>query len=130
MAMLLLLVGPWLGGAKGPNAHSHYVVDTTAAGQGPVFDGVGAISGGGGETVLLPYYPAQQRAEIQQVLAAVKVDLCRWKALFSSTIYCRSRGITHGLADRFWGHLRLCHNDLHGIVLLLCLLLPSSIFFA
>ena len=77
-----------------------------------------------------PQRKAQQRAEIQQVLAAVKVDLCRWKALFSSTNDCRPRGITHGLADRFWGHLRLCHNDLHGIVLLLCLLLPSSIFFA
>eukprot|EP01046_Picozoa_sp_COSAG06_P003088 COSAG06_NODE_116_length_23262_cov_47.854034_2_plen_548_part_00 len=43
-------------------AASSYAVDALAA--GPRFDGVGAISGGGGETVLLPAYPAKQRAEV------------------------------------------------------------------
>jgi hypothetical protein len=43
-----------------------YVVDAQA--PGPRFDGIGAISGGGGETVLLPSYPAQQRDEILDYL--------------------------------------------------------------
>lgn len=46
-----------------------YQVDTTAGvGLGPVFEGVGAISGGGGESVLLPHYPEQQREEILDYL--------------------------------------------------------------
>ena len=46
-----------------------YRVDTTAGvGLGPVFEGVGAISGGGGESVLLPHYPEQQREEILDYL--------------------------------------------------------------
>jgi galactosylceramidase len=36
--------------------------------KGPVFDGIGAISGGGGETVLLPHYPEKQRNEILDLL--------------------------------------------------------------
>jgi hypothetical protein len=39
---------------------TRYVIDVAAA--GPRFDGIGAISGGGGETVLLPAYPTQQRS--------------------------------------------------------------------
>ena len=47
-------------------ARHSYAVDTAAS--GPRFDGVGAISGGGGETVLLPAYPATARAEILDFL--------------------------------------------------------------
>ena len=36
--------------------------------SGALFDGVGAISGGGGETVLLPSYGAAERAEILDFL--------------------------------------------------------------
>jgi len=45
---------------------SHYPVNLAA--RGPIFDGVGAISGGGGETVLLPAYPETQREEILDIL--------------------------------------------------------------
>ena len=47
-------------------AASSYAVDALAA--DPRFDGVGAISGGGGQTVLLPAYPAKQRAEVLDYL--------------------------------------------------------------
>ena len=43
-----------------------YTVDTSAVNA--VFDGVGAISGGGGETVLLPAYPVAQQQEILDFL--------------------------------------------------------------
>eukprot|EP01052_Picozoa_sp_SAG31_P035190 SAG31_NODE_4214_length_3460_cov_2.941386_1_plen_217_part_00 len=43
-----------------------YPIDSAAS--GPRFDGIGAISGGGGETVLLPNYPEQQRNEILDIL--------------------------------------------------------------
>ena len=43
-----------------------YFIDATVS--GPRFDGIGAISGGGGETVLLPAYPAAQRNEILDYL--------------------------------------------------------------
>jgi galactosylceramidase len=62
---------PWVGGATtpaSPTLATVYTVDATPAMLGRVFDGVGAISGGGGETVLLPAYPATQRAEILDYL--------------------------------------------------------------
>ena len=43
-----------------------YAVQPAAASQR--FDGIGAISGGGGETVLLPAYPAAEQAEILDFL--------------------------------------------------------------
>jgi thiamine kinase-like enzyme len=55
--------------------------------------------------------PAQQRAKIRQVLAAVRVDLGKWKRFFGEI----SSATWQGRADRFWGRLRLCHNDLHGV---------------
>lgn len=45
---------------------SRYPLDTAAS--GPIFDGIGAISGGGGETVLLPAYPEPQRSQILDFL--------------------------------------------------------------
>eukprot|EP01050_Picozoa_sp_SAG11_P019250 SAG11_NODE_3036_length_2744_cov_3.086578_2_plen_186_part_00 len=48
------------------SVQTRYPVISTAAGLR--FDGIGAISGGGGETVLLPAYPAQQRGEILDYL--------------------------------------------------------------
>ena len=45
---------------------TRYSVNTAA--DGPRFDGIGAISGGGGETVLLPAYPAPQRQQILDFL--------------------------------------------------------------
>ena len=45
---------------------STYTIDTTA--DGTIFDGIGAISGGGGETVLLPSYPKTQQQLILDYL--------------------------------------------------------------
>jgi galactosylceramidase len=43
-----------------------YTIDLAATGA--TFDGIGAISGGGGETVLLPSYPAEQQAQVLDYL--------------------------------------------------------------
>ena len=45
-----------------------YPIDVASAATTAVFDGIGAISGGGGETVLLPHYPAVQRELILDYL--------------------------------------------------------------
>ena len=45
----------------GAGDHIYHVDVAAASASAAVFDGVGAISGGGGETVLLPHYPAAQR---------------------------------------------------------------------
>jgi hypothetical protein len=45
--------------------HNYPVVPSRAIQR---FDGIGAISGGGGETVLLPHYPAAQRGDILDLL--------------------------------------------------------------
>jgi len=45
---------------------SNYTIEKEAT--GPRFDGIGAISGGGGETVLLPAYPTPERNEILDYL--------------------------------------------------------------
>ena len=49
-----------------PDHRTSYRVDMGAV--RPRFDGIGAISGGGGETVLLPSYPDTQRNEILDYL--------------------------------------------------------------
>ena len=51
-----------------PTASAGYKYAVEAQAPGPRFDGIGAISGGGGETVLLPSYPAQQRDEVLDYL--------------------------------------------------------------
>ena len=58
---LLLLVIP-------PSAPATVTLDAGASAPSALFDGVGAISGGGGETVLLPSYPAAERSEILDFL--------------------------------------------------------------
>ena len=50
---------------------STYTIDTTA--DGTIFDGIGAISGGGGETVLLPSYPKTQQQLILDYLLTNQV---------------------------------------------------------
>lgn len=67
----------WIGGSRTPLPSaapplplpallSEYVFD--AAAIGAKFDGIGAISGGGGETVLLPAYPAVQQQQVLDYL--------------------------------------------------------------
>ena len=50
-----------------PLSTPYYVINVTDM-TGPMFDGIGAISGGGGETILLPSYPSQQKNEILDFL--------------------------------------------------------------
>jgi hypothetical protein len=75
-------------------AATTYTVDTSLAGLGPVFHGVGAISGGGGETVLLPAYPEQQRGEILDFLfkpsfgAALHIIKVRYSTERTSSCAC------------------------------------------
>jgi galactosylceramidase len=74
---------PWSGGSRNPlpgsptpspqsptpnppSGPTAYQVEIAATGG--IFDGIGAISGGGGETVLLPAYPAKQQSEILDYL--------------------------------------------------------------
>ncbi len=52
------------GGFAVGQANTNTSVTVNGAGTGRTFDGVGAISGGGGNTVQLPAYPAQQRSDI------------------------------------------------------------------
>eukprot|EP00035_Acanthoeca_spectabilis_P006310 m.123008 g.123008 ORF g.123008 m.123008 type:complete len:805 (+) comp13444_c0_seq1:111-2525(+) len=62
-------VDQWVGAARPTSSPitTRYTVEASD-GQGRVFDGIGAISGGGGETVLLPAYPETQRTEILDYL--------------------------------------------------------------
>ena len=68
-SLLMLLPLAAAGGASAggaPPPAPIYEVSAAAAFQR--FDGIGAISGGGGETVLLPNYPAAQQEEILDFL--------------------------------------------------------------
>jgi thiamine kinase-like enzyme len=49
--------------------------------------------------------PAQQQAKLRTVLHRVRRDVSRWRRAF--------RQPPPDVATRFWGQLRVCHNDLH-----------------
>ncbi len=71
-AALLLVIGLIAGGqqatAKGPTAHVSTAVTVDGHGTGRIFDGIGAISGGGGNSRLLTDYPEPQRSQILDYL--------------------------------------------------------------
>src|SRR2546430_873833 len=50
------------------SAHAATSITINGTGSGRRFDGVGAISGGGGTSRLLPDYPAQQQSEVLDYL--------------------------------------------------------------
>ena len=66
LPLLLLPLLLLLSTAGAADDDSVYAVRPAAASQR--FDGIGAISGGGGETVLLPNYPKAQQSEILDYL--------------------------------------------------------------
>ncbi len=75
MRVGLALLGPWMAALAqtpaSPSATASGVttqITVDAAGTGRVFGGVGAISGGGGNSRLLNDYPAQQRDQILDYL--------------------------------------------------------------
>ena len=57
----------WMTSIATGAATTQYTLINTAA-TGAIFDGIGAISGGGGETVLLPAYPSDSRDKILDLL--------------------------------------------------------------
>jgi hypothetical protein len=69
-AVLILLMGLLAGMTLAPPAHAAVSTSITVdgAGSGRVFDGVGAISGGGGNSRLLADYPEPQRSRLLDYL--------------------------------------------------------------
>jgi hypothetical protein len=67
---LLALLGSMLVAAGAPRAHAATVttINVNGSSAGRAFGGVGAISGGGGNTRLLTDYPAAQRSQILDYL--------------------------------------------------------------
>ena len=57
-----------VGGAAGAHAAAGTTISVTGGGAGRTFDGIGAISGGGGNSRLLTDYPAAQRNQILDYL--------------------------------------------------------------
>jgi O-glycosyl hydrolase len=72
IAALLLVAGLLVGGqqatARGATAHVSTAVTVDGHGTGRTFDGIGAISGGGGNSRLLTDYPEPQRSQILDYL--------------------------------------------------------------
>ena len=60
--------GTTYAGAAGVAPQSRTVITVNGGAAGPVFDGIGAISGGGGNSRLLIDYPPAQRAQILSYL--------------------------------------------------------------
>jgi hypothetical protein len=69
-AVLILVMGFLAGVTLTPPAHAAVSTSITVdgSGSGRVFDGVGAISGGGGNSRLLPDYPEPQRSRLLDYL--------------------------------------------------------------
>jgi len=67
---LIALLISMLVAAGGPQAHAatSTTIDVNGASAGQAFGGVGAISGGGGNTRLLTDYPAAQQSQILDYL--------------------------------------------------------------
>jgi len=66
-AACVLLIGG-LGSARGAEAAGSTAIIVDGAGSGRIFDGIGAISGGGGNSRLLIDYPEPQRSQILDYL--------------------------------------------------------------
>ena len=66
---LLVLLGSVLGAAGAPQARAATTtINVNGSSAGRVFGGVGAISGGGGNTRLLTDYPAAEQSQILDYL--------------------------------------------------------------